>query len=67
MYSSKVRKEPDVPPVGVCLVVGDNDKFLRPIQARHLSRLRIPYNPVWYVIPSDTRAIICDANRSRGE
>ena len=62
MYSSKVRKEPDVPPVGVHLVVGDNDEFLRPIQARHLSRLRIPYNPVWYVVPSETRAIIRDAN-----
>jgi hypothetical protein len=67
MYSGKVRKEPDVQPVGVHLVVRDNNKFLWPIQVLHLSRLRIPYNPVWDVVPSETRAIIREANRSRRE
>ena len=62
MYSRKVRKKPDVPPVGVHLVVRDNYKFLRPIQAFHLSRLRIPYNPVWEVVPAKTRAIIRETN-----
>ena len=46
MYSSKVRKQPNVPPVGVRLVIGDDDEFLRPIQALYLPRLRIPYDPV---------------------
>lgn len=67
MHSGKVCKEPDVPPVGVHLVVRDNNEFLWPIQALHLSRLRIPYNPVWDVVPAETRAIIREANRSRGE
>ena len=67
MYSGKVCKEPDVPPVSVHLVVRDNNKFLWPIQALHLSRLRIPYNPVWDVVPAETRAIIREANQSRGE
>ncbi len=62
MYSSKVPKEPDVPPVCVHLMVGDDDKFLRPIQALHLSRLRIPYNPVRDVVPAETRAIIREVN-----
>lgn len=62
MYSSKVREEPDVPPVGVHLMVGDDDEFLRPIQALDLSRLRIPYNPVRDVVPAETRAIIREAN-----
>jgi len=67
MYFGEVRKEPDVPPISVHLVVRDNNKFLWPIEALHLSCLRIPYNPVWDVVPSETRAIIREANRRGGE
>lgn len=65
VYSGKVCEEPDVPPVGIHLVVGDDHKLLRPIQALHSSRLWISYNPVWEVIPAETRTIIGETNGSR--